>query len=638
MLTISQPITGTDGANYYLSLAREDYYLNGGEPPGRWHGGLARQFGLAGEVSPATLRRLFTGYSPDGSTPLVQNAGDPERRNGWDLTFSAPKTVSVLWSQADPETRARLQAAHAAAVASTLDLLERTVAYTRSGKGGRHWERTPIVAAVFEHGTSRALDPQLHSHALVLNLAQRRNGRTGALESSEFFAVKMGLGAHYQAFLADRLHRDLGVAIEWTGQTFRLPQVPQALSDEMSKRRKAMLAVFAETGGYSAVAAKAVALATRPGKVEVARSTLFEQWQQVGREFGWSQAEARRLIAPHGRTPQERPAKEAEEFRQDSPRPSAAGRVTPEKAEPKAEPARESKTGREREGTQERPQERTAGENRRREDQRPPPSQAEAPPLSGPKPSEASQSGPKQPKSESARRSEAWTKIGASLRKLVPLEVRRKHPFWRAPQWNAARRVSVPYLALKRQSKRSRKTEQVIAEKKLPFVRVQVRKGYLFPQAPGWSPASKVRSYRVAVVSAAAAGRKEQARAEKAAAGFAQGQRFTFRTDNKVLGVKAGDWATVVRTEKAGIVVRFDDGTHRRIDLRKFPDLRADRSQRAARPDSTARQEQARRDKEAEARRKREAEERRRKEEEERRRRESAAHSSAKTHSHSHSR
>ena len=108
MLTISKAIKAGQG-EYYLSLAGvDDYYTAGSEPPGYWLGSGAGALGLAGEVDKEQFRHLLRGLSPDGDRKLVRNA-DSERRAGWDLTWSAPKSVSVAWSQADPETRERIE-------------------------------------------------------------------------------------------------------------------------------------------------------------------------------------------------------------------------------------------------------------------------------------------------------------------------------------------------------------------------------------------------------------------------------------------------------------------------------------------------------------------------------------------------
>ena len=93
MLSIAA-LSGGQG-NYYLKLARDDYYLKGGEPPGRWLGEGASALGLTGQVQRAEFKNLLRGYSRDGETPLIQNAGKPNHQSGWDLTFSVPKSVSV---------------------------------------------------------------------------------------------------------------------------------------------------------------------------------------------------------------------------------------------------------------------------------------------------------------------------------------------------------------------------------------------------------------------------------------------------------------------------------------------------------------------------------------------------------------
>src|SRR5262245_56019455 len=85
MLSIAA-LSGDQG-NYYLALARDDYYLKGGEPPGRWLGEGARQLGLTGTVEGPALKQLLRGFTADGREPLIQGAGSPKHQPGWDLTF-----------------------------------------------------------------------------------------------------------------------------------------------------------------------------------------------------------------------------------------------------------------------------------------------------------------------------------------------------------------------------------------------------------------------------------------------------------------------------------------------------------------------------------------------------------------------
>jgi len=108
MLSISKMSSSGQG-DYYLNLAKANYYLEGGEPLGRWVGKGATVLGLTGKiVQEADLKNFLQGFSPNGDK-LVRNAGAEKRQAGWDLTFSAPKSVSVAWSQAEPEQRKAFQ-------------------------------------------------------------------------------------------------------------------------------------------------------------------------------------------------------------------------------------------------------------------------------------------------------------------------------------------------------------------------------------------------------------------------------------------------------------------------------------------------------------------------------------------------
>lgn len=286
-------------ASYYLGLAAEDYYLKGGEPPGKWYGKGAQALGLRGEVQDTELYNLFGGYSPDGARLLVQLQRHSEKaahRPGWDLTFSAPKSVSVLWSQSDESRRARIQQAHHEAVLKALDYLQDTAALTRRGKGGHSLERTGFVVATFEHSTSRALDPQLHTHALVMNIGVREDGSTGTLSSLSLFETKMAAGALYRLHLSSLLERDLGVPLHRFRSWFEVTGVPDELIAEFSKRREAIEAELDRRGLDSAQGAAVAAIETREAKESVARVKLFEEWRAVGREFGWSHEEARQLF------------------------------------------------------------------------------------------------------------------------------------------------------------------------------------------------------------------------------------------------------------------------------------------------------------------------------------------------------
>ena len=297
MLSISGMAAGQ--ANYYAELAREDYYVEGGEPRGAWIGKGAAALGLSGKVSKAALRNLFDGISPDGSERLVQaqRCGSArERRAGFDLTFSAPKSVSTLWAISSSQTRAVIQEAHFDAVAAAVGYLEHTEAFTRRGGRGERLKRAELTVAVFEHGTSRAQDPQLHSHALLLNVGRATDGSFGALRHPDLFRHKMAAGAVYRAELVCQLRAGLGLTFSPLRNWFEVDGVPKELSATFSTRRHEIEAALAEQGLRGAKASELAALTTRSRKGHVSRAELFEAWQEVGEAHSFSRLSAEALI------------------------------------------------------------------------------------------------------------------------------------------------------------------------------------------------------------------------------------------------------------------------------------------------------------------------------------------------------
>lgn len=280
---------------YYTELTAEAYYLEGGEPPGVWLGEGARRLGLQGEADKDLFSSLYEGLTPEGRK-LVQNAGAGDRKCGWDLTFSAPKSVSVLWSQLGGEYGHEIRASHAQAVEAAMAYLEETAGFTRRGKGGAVKEKADLICCAFEHGTSRALDPQLHTHVLVLNIGVRRDGTTGSLTSPEFYDHKMAAGAIYRAELARNLKQRLGLEIRKEKTWFEIEGVSRKLIEVFSKRRMAITEKLAELELAGPKASEMAALSTRSAKDCVPRSELFGGWGKTGTENGFGKEEAQRLI------------------------------------------------------------------------------------------------------------------------------------------------------------------------------------------------------------------------------------------------------------------------------------------------------------------------------------------------------
>ena len=295
-------MSGGQGA-YYTGLAREDYYLEGGEPPGLWQGRGAELLGLAGQVDKEVFAALFGGHDAQGND-LVQNAGDRTRQPGWDLTFSVPKSVSVAWSQAPAVIGAEIRAAHEAAVQSALAYLEENAAFSRRGKAGAIREKAGLVIGLFEHGTSRSQDPQLHTHAIILNIGTRADGTTGTIESKPLYQHKMAAGALYRAELAAQLEKRLGLECEKVRTWFELKGVSKPLIEEFSKRREQIEQALEKSGFSSARASEFANVTTREVKEHVAREELFEKWQDTGRQHGWSVKDLENII---GQSPKHDP-------------------------------------------------------------------------------------------------------------------------------------------------------------------------------------------------------------------------------------------------------------------------------------------------------------------------------------------
>ncbi len=132
---------------------------------------------------------------------------------GWDFVFSAPKSISLAHALASDETRAEIAAAHETAVRGALDLLEAEACFTRRGANGVERVRgAGIIAALYTHRTSRALDPQLHTHAAIINLTRANDDpKWRTLDSATLLRRwKLTLGYAYQAELRHEVARRLG--------------------------------------------------------------------------------------------------------------------------------------------------------------------------------------------------------------------------------------------------------------------------------------------------------------------------------------------------------------------------------------------------------------------------------------------
>ena len=328
------------GAGYrYLmsSIARGDgdgravsaltrYYAESGTPPGRFAGaglaGLADGVGVvSGSVAgEGALQRMlgalqdpvtgrYLGRPPLLRSPYVDAGGAahaaPKPVAGFDLTFSVPKSVSVAWALADGPTREAVYGAHRAAVERVLRFAEEQVFCSRVGKAGAaQVVLKGVVAAVFDHWDSRAGDPQLHSHVVILNRAQGVDGKWRTLDSRAVFRSTVALSELYNGVLSDYLTAALGWGWEpvarrhSTVPKYEVQGVPATLREEFSRRSSAiedaknqLVDQFTRDHGREPTAREVLrlrqtaTLATRPGKQVRPLAELVGGWRDRASPF-----------------------------------------------------------------------------------------------------------------------------------------------------------------------------------------------------------------------------------------------------------------------------------------------------------------------------------------------------------------
>lgn len=222
------------------------YYLESGSPAGKWFGagleGISLNEGdpvkkrharklfdelrdpITGE--PLGRRPMTTQQTPLGATTPKGKLARSKREAvaGFDLTFSVPKSVSVLWALADPTTQGNLYAAHQEAIRQTLEWLEAEVIQARSGHGGvAHVDVRGLIGTSFDHWESRAGDPQLHTHAVIANRVQRvEDGQWVTLDSYTLHRHVVAASEMYNGLLFDEVQRRTNAVAEQRGGQIRL--------------------------------------------------------------------------------------------------------------------------------------------------------------------------------------------------------------------------------------------------------------------------------------------------------------------------------------------------------------------------------------------------------------------------------
>ncbi|CAB3802729.1 ATP-dependent RecD-like DNA helicase [Paraburkholderia ultramafica] len=274
-------------ASYYEDGA-DDYYAKE-VGASEWQGEGAAILGLAGPIDPARFRQLLAGQvAPGIRVSRGSTRGDAKERIGVDLTFSAPKSVSI---QALVAGDARVLQAHDRAVAAAVTAAEEKALVRRKVHGKAQVEKSGnLIVAKFRHETSRERDPQLHTHAVVMNLTRRSDGEWRALKNDEIVKSVKHLGAIYRAELAAELQA-LGYQLrhERDGM-FELAHISPAQLAAFSQRSHQIEERLAAQGLNRAQASpmqkQLATMQTRARKGVIDRDAVFKDWQSRARELG----------------------------------------------------------------------------------------------------------------------------------------------------------------------------------------------------------------------------------------------------------------------------------------------------------------------------------------------------------------
>ncbi|WP_395161295.1 MobF family relaxase [Ilumatobacter sp.] len=307
MLSVGK--VGPGNAGYYQSAVVagvEDYYAGDGEAPGRWIGRSDLVGAVAGSLATAVDAGLLleAKCAPDG-TQLGRTTVTERSVTAFDLTFSAPKSVSVLYALGDHDVVAAVEDAHTAAVVQAVASVSPRIAYTRTGHAGAAVVDTDGVFGIrYRHRTSRALDPQLHDHVLISNAVRTvSDGQWRTLDARGLYRQAKAAGVEYQTHLRAGLNGSLGVEfgeIDANGQA-DIVGIDDTVLVEFSTRTldiesgvEQWVAGFVEREGRDPTPAevgkahKTITLATRgakPADAGLATSTLRDRWRARANEL-----------------------------------------------------------------------------------------------------------------------------------------------------------------------------------------------------------------------------------------------------------------------------------------------------------------------------------------------------------------
>ena len=282
-------------AKAVIYYERDGYYARN-DPEHRqasfWYGDAAKALGLRAHVHPSRFEAVLSGYVPGTDLRLGRmREGQHEHRPGWDITLSAPKSVSL---EALVMGDRRVIRAHDEAVRATLDFVEAELLQTRGwDPATRRRPRVSangMVVAGFRHLASRDQDPQLHTHCVLANMTRTASGEWRSVEPTRIRRSQKLIGAYYRNELARRLQA-LGMAVSPTlvGRVpgFELAGYERTFLDAFSGRRRAILEYLEQKEQpYTAENTQKAALRTRRHKEDRTLADLVPEWRARARALG----------------------------------------------------------------------------------------------------------------------------------------------------------------------------------------------------------------------------------------------------------------------------------------------------------------------------------------------------------------
>ena len=253
----------------------EHYYSPNAEGRSTWFGRGAAILGLEGPVDPKIFEALLYGRLPNGVV-MRQTQHGLHHRPGYDLTFSAPKSVSIL---ALVLGESSVLKAHQEALKETLVIMEAKYGASRKKKGGTELEQSGnFLWALVEEIDSRAGDPQLHTHCILLNMTQMADQSWHTIFGDPLYTDKMLCGLIYRSLLAQKLMQ-LGHVLRFEAQgLFEIEALPQKLLEAFSKRTEQITECMDTQGLTGGKAAQMANFQTRAHKQSVSPEQRKDQW------------------------------------------------------------------------------------------------------------------------------------------------------------------------------------------------------------------------------------------------------------------------------------------------------------------------------------------------------------------------